>query len=76
LDLAAVHQKTGGNHVAAHWTANPTIILQQVQGLMDRKNYNHLKRILVDGCPNVFNEEATYDQYREMHQYGNHKSVE
>jgi hypothetical protein len=39
LDLAAVHWKTGGNHVAAHWTANPEIILQQVQGLMDRKNY-------------------------------------
>jgi hypothetical protein len=29
LDLAAVHQKTGGNHVAAHWTANPEIILQK-----------------------------------------------
>jgi hypothetical protein len=76
LDLAAVHRKTGGNHVAAHRTANPEIILQQVEGLMDRKNYDHLKRILIDGCPNVFNEEATYEQYREMYQYGNHKSVE
>jgi hypothetical protein len=35
LDLAAVHRKTGGNHVAAHQTANPKIILQQVEGLMD-----------------------------------------
>jgi hypothetical protein len=56
LDLAAVHWKTGGNHVAAHWTANPEIILQQVQGVMDQKNYDHLKcMILIDnGCPNVF----------------------
>jgi hypothetical protein len=76
LDLAAVHQKTRGNHVAAHRTKNPKIILQQVQGLMDRKNYDHLKRILVDGCPTVFRKEATYEQYWEMHQYGNHKSVE
>jgi hypothetical protein len=76
LDLAAVHRKTGGNHVAAHRTANPEIILQQVKGLMDQNNYDHLKRILVEGCPNVFNEEATYEQYREMYQYGNHKSVE
>jgi hypothetical protein len=35
LDLAAVHRKTGGNHVTAHRTANPKIILQQVEGLMD-----------------------------------------
>jgi hypothetical protein len=76
LDLAAVHLKTGGNHVAAHRTANPEIILQQVQGLMDWKKYDHLKCILVDGCPNAFNKEATYKQYWKMHQYGNHKSVE
>jgi hypothetical protein len=28
------------------------------------------------GCPNVFNEEASYEQYLEMYKYGNHKSVE
>jgi hypothetical protein len=33
LDLAAVHRKTG----AAHGSANPDIILQQVEGLMDKK---------------------------------------
>jgi hypothetical protein len=75
LDLAAVHRKTRGNHVAAHWTTNPEIILEWVQGLMDWKNYDHLKCILIDGCPSVFNQEATYEQYREMHQYSNHKSV-
>jgi hypothetical protein len=74
LDLAAVHGKTGGNHVAAHRTTNPEIILQQVEGLMDQKNYDHLKRILVDGCPNVFNKEASYEQY--LKKNGNHKSVE
>jgi hypothetical protein len=35
LDLAAVHRKTGRNHVTTHQTANPKIILQQVEGLMD-----------------------------------------
>jgi hypothetical protein len=44
-------------------------------GLLDRKNYDHLHRILCEGCPNVFNEEATYEQYLEMYKYGNHKSV-
>jgi hypothetical protein len=76
LDLAAVHRKTGGNHVAAHRTANLEIILQQVKGFMDQKNYDHLKRILINRCPNVFNEEAMYEQYLETHNYGNHKSVE
>jgi hypothetical protein len=51
LDLAAVHRKTGGNHVTAHRTANPEIILQQVEGLLDWKNYNHLKRILKMDVP-------------------------
>jgi hypothetical protein len=74
LDLSAVHRKLGGNHVGAH--RNPEFILQQVSGLIDRTTYNHLRRILVDGCPGVFNEEATYEQYREMYKYGNHKSVE
>jgi hypothetical protein len=76
LDLAAVHQKIRGNHVAAYQTANPEIILQQVKGLMDQKNYDHLKCIHVNECPNVFNKEASYEQYLEMYKYGNHKSVE
>jgi hypothetical protein len=76
LDLAAVHRKTGGNHVASHRTANPKIILQQVEGLMDQQNYDHLKRILVNGCLNIFNKEASYEQYLEMHKYSNHTLVE
>jgi hypothetical protein len=36
LDLAAMHWKTGGNHIAAHRTANLEIILQQVEGLLDQ----------------------------------------
>jgi hypothetical protein len=68
--------ESGGNHIAAHQTVNPEIILQQVKGLMDQKNYDHLKCILINGCPNVFNEEASYEQYLEMHNYGNRKLVE
>jgi hypothetical protein len=72
LDLAA-----SGNHITAHWTANPKIIVQQVEGLLDQKSYDHLQGILIcDGCPNVLNKEAMYKQYLEMYKYGNHKSVE
>jgi hypothetical protein len=60
LDLAAVHRKIGGNHVGAH--RNPEIILCQVEGLLDWKTYKHLCCILCEGCPHVFNEEATHDQ--------------
>jgi hypothetical protein len=74
LDLAAVHRKIGGNHVGAH--RNPEVILRQVEGLLDQKTYEHLRRIRCEGCPNVFNEEASYEQYLEIHKYGNHKSVE
>jgi hypothetical protein len=74
LDLSAVHRKLDGNHVGAQ--RDPEFILRQVSGLIDQKTFDHLRRILVDGCPGVFNEEATYAQYLEMHQYGNHKSVE
>jgi hypothetical protein len=74
LDLAAVQRKIGGNHVGEH--RKPEIILSQVQGLLDQKTYEHFKRILCDGCPGVFNEEASYAQYKEMYLYGNHKSVE
>ena len=74
LDLAAVHRRTGGNHVGAH--RNPEIILHQVKDLLDRRTFEHLRRILCDGCPSVFNEEASYEEYLEMYKYGNHKSVE
>jgi hypothetical protein len=74
MDLAAVHRRIGGNHVGAH--RNPDLILRQVQGLVHRKTFEELRRILCDGCPGLFNEEATYEQYQEMHEYGNHKSVE
>jgi hypothetical protein len=74
MDLAAVHRGIGGNHVGAH--RNPDLILRQIEGLVDRKTLEELRRILCDGCPGLFNEEATYEQYLEMHEYDNHKSVE
>ena len=74
MDLAAVHQKIGGNHVGAHRPAE--VILEQVMGILSWEDFEHLRRILYDSCPHIFNQEATYEQYLEMHKYGNHQSID
>jgi hypothetical protein len=73
MDLAAVHRCLGGNHVGAH--RNVKKILARVKRLLPPKLYRDLRRVLVDGCPAIFNTEGTAKEFQEMYAYGNHPTV-
>jgi hypothetical protein len=73
MDLAAVHRCLGGNHVGAH--RNVKKILARVKHLLPPKLYRDLRRVLVDGCPAIFNTEGTAKEFQEMYAYGNHPTV-
>jgi hypothetical protein len=73
MDLAAVHRRTGGNHVGSH--RNVPAIITKVRDLLDPKLLSDLERILVDGCPAKFNVEGTNQEFHERRAYGNHPSI-
>jgi hypothetical protein len=73
MDLAAVHRAIGGNHVGTH--RNADVMISRLEGLLDQKLLDEIRRILEDGCPEKFNQEGTHQEFVEMLSYGNHPSL-
>jgi hypothetical protein len=73
MDLAAVHRAIGGNRVSTH--LNSDVIISRLEGLLDQKILDEIRRILEDGCLAKFNEEGTHHESAEMLAYGNHPSL-
>ena len=73
MDLAALQRFHGGTHVGAH--RDPDVIVPKIQELVDPQVARDLDRILRVGCPARFNEEGTHQEFKEMFEYGNHKSL-
>ena len=73
MDLAAVHRAIGGNHVGTH--RNADVIISRLEGILDQKLLDEIRRILEDGCPAKFNQEGTHQEFVEMLSYGNHPSL-